>query len=200
MGRETSPRVWTALAAAMKNRVGIVLGQWVALLSAAVVALNFAGDWNEAWTTFFSPFWSHPLALLLGCLFVFLCIRGAKRASHRVAYFGCRIVLLLLSCAAVVTSLRGPLVLATLATGLGSLSTNSDPSEGPGYSVLLFLWGEGAALIGLGAAGIRFVFDWQVRYWLFLLEFVAGLLIILSAWLYPVIIDVVRVIIAKHGP
>lgn len=60
-------------------------------------------------------------------------------------------------------------------------------SEGPGYGFVSFLLGEGTALIALGAAGIRFVFDWQVRYWLFFLEFVAGLLVVLLVLFYPAI-------------
>lgn len=196
MGRETSLQVRTALAAAMKSRACIVLGQWIVLLGAAAVAFKFAGEWAEAWTTFFSPFWSHPLAILLGCLFVFHCIRGAKLTSHRRAYFGYRIVLLLLSCAAIITALRGPLFLGSLTTLL-SLFIRSDDSEGPGYGFVLFLLGEGTALIGLGAAGIRFVFDWQVRYWLFFLEFVAGLLVVLLVLFYPVIFDSIQAMTAK---
>jgi hypothetical protein len=43
MGRETALQVRTALAAAMKNRACIVLGQWIVLLGVAAVAFKFAG-------------------------------------------------------------------------------------------------------------------------------------------------------------
>ena len=199
MGPETSPQVRASLAAAIKGRAWVVPGQWVLLLGAAAVAYMLKGLWVDIETTLVGSFPKHPFfagaATLLGCLFVFHCVRSAKLTSHKKAYFGYRAVLLLLSLGAVVASLRpffeGSLFLASHLFWPESGAAEAAPDESVLWPALVFL-GEGIALIGLAAAGIRFVFDWQVRYWLFFLEFSGGLLALLLILLLPLILAYVQ--------
>jgi hypothetical protein len=141
----------------LRHGIWVLLGQLALLIVTVVVALLLTELWLFAALTLFEAFPQRPVlasTILLAIVAVlFLCIRGARMQSRTVVYFASRAVLLIGSAIAGVASLE--------AIYVGALASGASPSPESYLSL-----GGGLLLVAVAAAGVRYVFNWRVAYWI----------------------------------
>jgi hypothetical protein len=157
----------------MKSRLGLLLGQLALLVVALVIAVRVAEIWLFGVIVLIETFGTRPVLasgiVLLICVFLFLCIRGAGMASRPGISFPSRAVLLLVSAIAAAASLE------LIYFGLVSFA-----GEGWGRSWEdYFALGGGILLVAVAAAGIAYAFGW--RYWITLAAAVAAVAVAILA-------------------
>ena len=144
------------LEAPLQHHIRILPGQVALLIIAVAVALLLAEVWLLGAITLLEAFPRRPVIasgiLLTIIVFLLLCIRGTK-AETRILHFASCAVLLMGSAIAGIAAVE--------VVNLGAATLGAQPSMEAGAYL-----GGGLLLVAVAAAGVKYAFDWQIRYWI----------------------------------
>lgn len=140
----------------MQHHIRILPGQVALLIIAVAVALLLAEVWLFGAITLLEAFPRRPViasGILLSLVaFLLLCIRGIKAETRILNFASCAVLL-------IGSAIAG--IAAVEVVNLGAVALGVQPSM-EAFSYLA----AGLLLVAAAAAGVRYAFDWQIRYWI----------------------------------